>query len=176
MSSSYSLSPAGRGSDTTSFPDLYDNLDPNGTSIRLLHVSQDGVYRLSSYDVHHVPKYFAVSYAWIEATDRPNIKCIYLQSSSEAVRIPIQYNLWSFLKHVRLFVAESSFFLWVDRLCINQDNIVERNHQVSMMSKIYRRASIVRQCLRPHGGRARKLHVVRRVVHLQSGLQRLLNA
>ncbi|KAK0706914.1 heterokaryon incompatibility protein-domain-containing protein [Lasiosphaeria miniovina] len=33
--------------------------------------------------------------------------------------------------------------LWIDAICINQDNLGERNHQVQLMSRIYTRASQV---------------------------------
>jgi hypothetical protein len=32
-------------------------------------------------------------------------------------------------------------FLWVDQICIDQSNTDERNHQVNLMSKIYRLAT-----------------------------------
>jgi hypothetical protein len=33
--------------------------------------------------------------------------------------------------------------LWIDAICINQDDIVERGHQVQLMGKIYSKASRV---------------------------------
>ncbi|QIW99543.1 hypothetical protein AMS68_005061 [Peltaster fructicola] len=38
-------------------------------------------------------------------------------------------------------------YLWIDALCINQDDLEERAHQVSFMAEIYRRASCVRAWL-----------------------------
>lgn len=34
-------------------------------------------------------------------------------------------------------------YLWADGICINQGNIAERNHQVTLMGDIYGRASKV---------------------------------
>jgi hypothetical protein len=38
-------------------------------------------------------------------------------------------------------------FRWFDALCINQDDTKERNHQVTQMGEIYRRARRVITCL-----------------------------
>lgn len=53
----------------------------------------------------------------------------------------VQENLWQALVHLR--AADDTRVLWVDAVCINQQNIDERNHQVMQMGEIYRRASKV---------------------------------
>jgi hypothetical protein len=35
---------------------------------------------------------------------------------------------------------ESRFTMWVDQLCINQDDLVEKSAQVSLMGEIYQKA------------------------------------
>lgn len=34
-------------------------------------------------------------------------------------------------------LLDSTGYLWVDQICINQDNTAERNYQVGIMGKIY---------------------------------------
>jgi hypothetical protein len=69
--------------------------------------------------------------------------------------LPTCTNLWQFLySYYKKTHAESQplpstpqdmcfsegQYLWIDQLCIDQTNTSERNHQVQMMSNIYRRA------------------------------------
>ena len=54
----------------------------------------------------------------------------------------IQKNLASFLRHIRLR-HDSTGFIWVDALCINQHNVGERNAQVLRMSDMQRMARCV---------------------------------
>jgi len=49
--------------------------------------------------------------------------------------VKVTKNLESFLQHAR--VPFSGLMLWIDALCINQQSIEERNHQVLLMGKIY---------------------------------------
>jgi hypothetical protein len=44
-------------------------------------------------------------------------------------------NLWLFLKQARR--GSPVGLIWIDALCIDQENIGERNHQVSLMKDIY---------------------------------------
>lgn len=51
-------------------------------------------------------------------------------------------NLWDFLNHVR-HKSEWRENLWIDALCIEQDNLIEKNYQVAAMGDIYKNASQV---------------------------------
>ena len=53
----------------------------------------------------------------------------------------IRANLWSFLSRLRSHNYHD--YLWCDAICIDQGNNRERNHQVQLMSQIYRNASVV---------------------------------
>ena len=55
--------------------------------------------------------------------------------------VTVRKNLWDFLVYYRSHVDQKYF--WVDALCINQDHLEERNHQVTMMGQIYRSAKLV---------------------------------
>jgi hypothetical protein len=77
-------------------------------------------------------------------------------------------------------VCKTPFF-WVDALCINQDCVTERIHQVQMMNSIYSTASLVLIWLGQHadGSRLVTLGVRSNMVLLKCkarrGLRRLLS-
>jgi hypothetical protein len=52
----------------------------------------------------------------------------------------VRKNLWEALRHLR---ATERRTLWIDAVCINQQNVPERNAQVKMMRQIYERAQKV---------------------------------
>jgi hypothetical protein len=110
--------------------------------IRLLQISDieqsDGdamiSCRLSCFDLDSAPPYTALSYTWGSGQSVP----IRLQDHTFEIR----ENLANFLLQHH---SQSSFtsFLWVDAICIDQNNVGEKNHQVPFMSQIYRRAEKV---------------------------------
>ena len=53
----------------------------------------------------------------------------------------VKPNLYSALHHLRY--QKEKLTIWVDAMCINQDNLVEKQQQVGRMSEIYSRASSV---------------------------------
>ena len=74
------------------------------------------------------PPYVALSYTWGLAN---RLKEIQINNC----RFMIRENLWWFLHHMRLRNQRKLF--WIDALCIDQSNILERNHQVNLMRQIY---------------------------------------
>ncbi|KAG2419779.1 hypothetical protein HFD88_004575 [Aspergillus terreus] len=76
-------------------------------------------------------RYEALSYAWGEPDKTDQIVCC---GRIMSVRV----NLHSALRHLRY--SNKQRFLWVDALCINQDDITERENQVQMMGSIYSKA------------------------------------
>lgn len=86
--------------------------------------------------VHDVPgqapSYTAVSYTW---GDDMKSEVIYVNDKPFMIRP----NLWACLYCLR----RSWQFIWADAICINQDNIAERNEQVRMMGHIYAGATVV---------------------------------
>jgi hypothetical protein len=69
-------------------------------------------------------KYEALSYEWGNPT--PTIRLSINGASSY-----VQWNLWHALERLRLW--DRTRVLWIDALCIDQNNISERNHQVTKM-------------------------------------------
>ncbi|KAE9367969.1 HET-domain-containing protein [Stipitochalara longipes BDJ] len=76
------------------------------------------------------PKYEALSYTWGDPVNEAEI-------SVNSITLPVRKNLWEALHHLR---GDTPRTLWIDAVCINQQNISERNEQVQMMRQIYERA------------------------------------
>lgn len=82
----------------------------------------------------HHPAYDAISYVWGSSTKSNSIKC-------DGKKLFITNNLRDALIRVRRL--DRPRWLWVDSLCIDQDNLTEKGHQVQSMGKIYGAASCV---------------------------------
>ncbi|KAF2186080.1 hypothetical protein K469DRAFT_487701, partial [Zopfia rhizophila CBS 207.26] len=81
--------------------------------------------------------YTAVSYAW--GNDRPR-ELIYLDGRAFQVR----RNLWSCLYYLSLHAEHEAWkHIWVDAICINQNDLDEKSEQVPIMGEIYSRATKV---------------------------------
>ncbi|OAL02145.1 hypothetical protein IQ06DRAFT_376330 [Phaeosphaeriaceae sp. SRC1lsM3a] len=52
-------------------------------------------------------------------------------------------NLWEFLNIARKKYSAATAAFWIDAICIDQSNVIERNHQVSQMGHIYSSANRV---------------------------------
>ncbi|KAF2680713.1 HET-domain-containing protein [Lentithecium fluviatile CBS 122367] len=80
------------------------------------------------------PTFDALSYAWgTELSPREVLL--------NGVLVPVTSNLDCALRHLRL--ESASRMLWVDALCINQDDVQERSLQVRLMDEIYSSAEQV---------------------------------
>jgi hypothetical protein len=130
------LSSAMDGTGDEPAPAIYRTLaDIN--EIRLLElqpardITDSIICRLVHRNFHDNPKYEALSYVW-GSTDSPSR----IEVNGSVVKVT--RNLWHALKYLRL--AGAPRVLWIDALCINQNDTTERNHQVSQMGKIYRNA------------------------------------
>ncbi len=129
----------------------HERLKLSGNFMRLLQIQggtkQDTIsLRITQYAVHRLPKYAAISYTW-----GPNPKYAKTLGTGSAPADPytrivrvngrpfrIRINLWNLLYHLRQ--RGESRFLWVDALCIDQENLEERNFHVYRMSKVYENA------------------------------------
>lgn len=88
------------------------------------------------------PKYEALSYTW--GPEEP-AQGILIHNRMQIVRP----NLWQALNILQNDSKGGSRYLWIDALCINQNNVLERNHQVAQMGRIYGHAEIVLAWLGP---------------------------
>lgn len=80
------------------------------------------------------PQYEALSYMWGSACDEYTI-------TLDDNAYPVRANLWSALSHLQL--DDEVRALWIDAVCINQQDVKERNHQVNQMGRIYSEAQRV---------------------------------
>lgn len=74
------------------------------------------------------PQYEALSYMWGPKEHR--------QIEIDEAVVEVRQNLWDALLELRL--EKDIRTLWIDAICINQDDISERNHQVTQMGTIYK--------------------------------------
>lgn len=126
---------------------IYTNLDSSERQIRLLRVLLNGdapgseqssspVYcDLSIHSLNHdnPPSYTALSYVWGPPSVMSGSGDDTLVVNSEA--IPARENLLSAL---RAFQSRNdSAYLWVDAVCINQDDLEEKMTQIKLMGDIY---------------------------------------
>ena len=120
---------------------MYEPLDASKHQIRLLHLvpgEEDEklwcTFSVVSLDDN--PEYEAASYVWGSWED-PG--CIEVGADEEVVSIT--KNLQSVLRNVRS--EEGPRTLWVDALCINQQDLAERGSQVGIMARVYEQAKCV---------------------------------
>ena len=78
--------------------------------------------------------YEALSYSWGAPTETMSVQC-------NKYDISVRTTLYNALLHLRL--KDSSRCIWVDALCINQDDNEEKSVQVSRMSSVYYKADKV---------------------------------
>ncbi len=130
---------------------LYPPLPTEGDGIRILILVPGDfgttiVAQLMSLPFRQKPKYAALSYTW-EAShpDMAPLNPRLFRDTFSVMQIDlngqpffIRDNLWLALQHLRSM--NEIVYLWVDAICINQNDIQERNAQVTLMADIYRRA------------------------------------
>ncbi|KAI1615312.1 heterokaryon incompatibility protein-domain-containing protein [Exophiala viscosa] len=119
---------------------IYDSLEKDRT-IRLLTLtsgSGDAAHActLETVLLDDCPPYDALSYVWGNATEREPLLCSSKLCSGS--RLMITQNLYSVL--LQFSHDGRTDHLWVDAVCINQEDLGERSQQVSFMGDIYARA------------------------------------
>jgi hypothetical protein len=86
----------------------------------------------------------ALSYTWGDSPKKVNI-------TLDGHQFPVTENLFAALKNVRnaneAAIAATAAsgkavasFWWIDAICINQEDVLERNKQVTMITRIYKRS------------------------------------
>jgi hypothetical protein len=129
---------------------IYQPLDTTCLSIRLLkfqaepdgkvslHLKQDvrleDYSKLSKGQETDPAPYTALSYTWGPSSPSRQIEV-------DGMMVTVRQNLYDFLSTCR---PVSYFHFWIDQICIDQKSVNERNHQVTMMGEIYKKALEVR--------------------------------
>ena len=85
-----------------------------------------------------VPEYEALSYAWGSAKRSANV---YVVEAGGERALAVTRNLAEALQYLRY--EDRPRVLWIDAVCVDQNNIPERGHQVVRMAEIYPQASRV---------------------------------
>lgn len=118
----------------------HTQLDTTRNSIRLLRILPDlsstGLIQCKIWHTTTDAEYTCLSYVW---GTEPNQQIICINGK----RFSCRKNLWDFLSVARINHAGDLKAVWIDAFCIDQDNLTERNHQVSQMGDIYARATNV---------------------------------
>jgi hypothetical protein len=95
------------------------------------------------------PAFEALSYAWGGNDDETMIEVVPSQSDGwsyntvpwKRAGLPIQRNLHDALRQLR--DPNTTRFLWIDAICIDQKNDIEKNQQIMRMAEIYKYAQRV---------------------------------
>ena len=80
------------------------------------------------------PKYIALSYCWGNVTHKTWVNC-------NGQRLALTKDLLNAIRRLRR--KDEIIILWIDQICINQEDLEERSSQVQLMRKIYRSAADV---------------------------------
>ncbi|RFU26826.1 hypothetical protein B7463_g9508, partial [Scytalidium lignicola] len=117
-------------------------------SIRLVFLHPDDSYksplRINFYDtsLDADVQYLAVSYTWAtEKGDCSLSRSVECGSSDQYIKIT--QNCDAGLRRIRAQSGSQGNILWVDAICINQNNIEEKNIQVPLMRQIFLKAQKV---------------------------------
>ncbi|KAI8933252.1 hypothetical protein NX059_009883 [Plenodomus lindquistii] len=130
----------------------YEPLDQTRQQIRLMKLyrnpfvtvghsihPQSSLTKLSCsiriFDLDNAPAYTALSYTWGRSAP---VRRIRIDGKDMSIRV----NLHDFLEAFCNDPANTCY-LWIDQLCIDQQSDSERNHQVRLMSRIYKQCTRV---------------------------------
>jgi hypothetical protein len=103
--------------------------------IRLLKIdwnAQEDKLRLETYPVKlsDQPNYDTISYVWGTAPASVEVDC-------NGGRLSISPTAYEMLLHLRLYRPDVSRPLWIDAICIHQNDLEEKETQVRLMPRIY---------------------------------------
>lgn len=141
-----------------SIPQCYRHLDRSRQEIRLLRLDPAKEGDPISVELWYatLPKehkrgdvdasisYEALSYCWGDPRNRREIMVTTIAGPDHGIRFKhvfsVTESLFSALVRIRPPPGQPARTVWVDAICINQNDLDERSHQVAMMQQIYRQA------------------------------------
>ncbi|KAK0638474.1 heterokaryon incompatibility protein-domain-containing protein, partial [Cercophora newfieldiana] len=155
------LLPADLDQDHVAFPDTTERpmtwwypfqcTPPSGTS-RQYNLEVDCVLvpqpnsDLIALPRHPFQRYTALSYVW-GSPDDPEYILLSGDPNGDkkgiTIRFPVTRNLHAALRSLRMGCDFSGMMLWVDAVCINQTDYVEKEGQLKLMRRVYRQAEEV---------------------------------
>ncbi|KAF7190898.1 Heterokaryon incompatibility protein 6, OR allele [Pseudocercospora fuligena] len=107
---------------------------------RSTHDADVLAFELTEHSVDNLPPYIAISYVW--------------GSNSKQHTITINDHSFTVGANAREALQQTcrdamDWYMWMDSICINQEDLEEKSLQVEMMADIYRAASLVYACIGP---------------------------
>lgn len=124
----------------------YSPLEDAAAQIRLLRICSSNTatekveLRMTSHFIRDAPEFVAISYTWGSPS---NISSVLLNDSW----IEVRENCHNALLQCRQQNIKQH--IWIDSICINQDNVDEKGTKVAMMASLYKRASQVLVSIQP---------------------------
>ncbi|KAK5125155.1 hypothetical protein LTR85_000831 [Meristemomyces frigidus] len=119
----------------------YGDYDPQAAAalppvLRLIrtvgNINTGVTYELKSFESGSLPPYVALSYTWGDVRKRALVFINGLQ-------LRVTTNLFVMLAQLPRTTISSNW-LWVDAICINQEDVQDRNYQVQAMGSIFGKA------------------------------------
>ena len=114
-------------------PFQYTRLQDNQIRVLRLSIDPDTKYLICSFDVRDLTTcpgtYRAISYCWGDPKPTHSLLC------STGDHLNLTESAAEVLKFV--LTRNPGDWFWIDQVCINQADLVERSAQVSMMGQIY---------------------------------------
>ncbi|EHK50796.1 hypothetical protein TRIATDRAFT_185630, partial [Trichoderma atroviride IMI 206040] len=131
---------------------VYQKLDSSLREIRLLSpasLENGTTWKLTTFALETSPPFTALSYLWGNAAEKVDIEV-------NSQLFPVTSSLALALRHITCHWRQQfpcrpivEFRLWADALCINQNDVKEREEQVKLMATLYSTAEIVMSSLGP---------------------------
>jgi len=141
---------------------VYDAL-PSATCVRLIDFDRRACapmnngeisFTLHTFELNSAPSFDALSYTWGDPS------CPYLSSTKLSVHLltvvrcngaslEVQPNLLAALRELQTVDISRTTYIWIDAICIDQENHSERSSQVQMMGTLYEQAESVIMWLGP---------------------------
>ncbi|KZM25414.1 hypothetical protein ST47_g3442 [Ascochyta rabiei] len=114
---------------------VYEPIDLANASFRLVRPYQDDtgpirceLFHAQIHDAKDAIEYEALSYTWGGTIKSCNIEL-------NGKNMPVTERLFHALQHLRY--THEDWIFWIDAICLDQQNISERGHQVQQMAPIY---------------------------------------
>ncbi|KAE8391209.1 heterokaryon incompatibility protein-domain-containing protein [Aspergillus alliaceus] len=108
---------------------VYSRIEPDEFRIlKILEVTPQIIFSLEPFSIYEAPGYEALSYAWGTSPESEESIC-------NGARFRISRTLGQALRGI--YAYSGSAWVWVDAICINQTDAVEKAHQVAAMGELY---------------------------------------
>jgi hypothetical protein len=107
-----------------------------GVDPLLSAAADQNIWKLEEADITQHPKFEALSYSWMTSSGDSNKEWPIILDGKSVLYVT--RNLWQALHRLRPKTGVR--VLWADQICINQEDIPERNYQLEIMKDIFESA------------------------------------